>query len=41
MHAVGRLALHPWITNVQASVKLRVEGAQAALRAGRTTWAGR
>ena len=42
MHAVGRLALHPWITNVQASwVKLGVEGAQAALRAGRTTWAGR
>jgi len=35
MHAVGRLALHPWITNVQASwVKLGVMGAQAALRAG-------
>ena len=35
MHAVGRLALHPWITNVQASwVKLGVEGAQAVLRAG-------
>jgi FO synthase len=35
MHAVGRLALHPLITNVQASwVKLGVEGAQAALRAG-------
>jgi FO synthase len=35
MHAVGRLALHPWITNVQASwVKLGVEGAQAALHAG-------
>jgi FO synthase len=35
MHAVGRLALHPWITNVQASwVKLGVEGAQAILRAG-------
>jgi FO synthase len=35
MHAVGRLALHPWITNIQASwVKLGVEGAQAALRAG-------
>ncbi|MGH3046786.1 MAG: 7,8-didemethyl-8-hydroxy-5-deazariboflavin synthase CofG, partial [Gaiellaceae bacterium] len=32
MHAVGRLVLHPWITNVQASwVKLGVEGAQAAL----------
>ena len=35
MHAVGRLALHPWITNVQASwVKLGVEGARACLRAG-------
>ncbi len=35
MHAVGRLALHPWITNVQASwVKLGVEGAQSVLRAG-------
>ncbi|MBD0328714.1 MAG: bifunctional FO biosynthesis protein CofGH [Thermoleophilia bacterium] len=35
MHAVGRLALHPWITNVQASwVKLGAAGAQAALRAG-------
>jgi FO synthase len=35
MHAVGRLALHPWVTNVQASwVKLGVDGAQAALRAG-------
>jgi FO synthase len=35
MHAVGRLALHPWITNVQASwVKLGAEGSQAALRAG-------
>jgi FO synthase len=35
MHAVGRLALHPWITNVQASwVKLGLDGAQAALRAG-------
>jgi FO synthase len=35
MHAVGRLALHPLITNVQASwVKLGVEGGQAALRAG-------
>ena len=29
MHAVGRLALHPWITNVQASwVKLGLDGAQ-------------
>jgi FO synthase len=35
MHAVARLGLHPWITNVQASwVKLGVEGAQAILRAG-------
>jgi FO synthase len=35
MHAVGRLALHPWITNIQASwVKLGVHGAQAVLRAG-------
>jgi FO synthase len=35
VHAVGRLALHPWITNVQASwVKLGVEGARAALDAG-------
>jgi FO synthase len=35
MHAVGRLALHPWITNVQASwVKLGRDGAQATLRAG-------
>ncbi|MDQ3876326.1 MAG: bifunctional FO biosynthesis protein CofGH [Actinomycetota bacterium] len=35
VHAVGRLALHPWITNVQASwVKLGADGALAALRAG-------
>jgi FO synthase len=35
VHAVGRLALHPWITNVQASwVKLGLDGAQAVLRAG-------
>jgi FO synthase len=35
MHAVARLGLHPWITNVQASwVKLGVEGAQAVLHAG-------
>jgi FO synthase len=35
MHAVARLGLHPWITNVQASwVKLGVKGAQAVLRAG-------
>ncbi len=35
MHAVGRLALHPWIENVQASwVKLGPRGAAAVLRAG-------
>jgi FO synthase len=35
MHAVARLALHPHVTNIQASwVKLGVEGAQAVLRAG-------
>ena len=35
VHAVARLALHPWITNVQASwVKLGPEGVGAALRAG-------
>ena len=35
VHAVARLALHPWITNIQASwVKLGLEGAQAALQAG-------
>ena len=35
IHAVGRLALHPWITNVQASwVKLGPDGARAALAAG-------
>jgi len=35
VHAVARLALHPWITNIQASwVKLGSEGAAAALRAG-------
>jgi FO synthase len=35
MHAVARLALHPHITNIQASwVKLGVGGAQACLRAG-------
>ena len=35
MHAVARLALHPWITNVQVSwVKLGPEGTAAALRAG-------
>ena len=35
MHAVGRLALHPWIENVQVSwVKAGPEGVKAALRAG-------
>ena len=35
MHAVARLALHPAITNVQASwVKLGPDGSRAALRAG-------
>jgi len=35
VHAVARLALHPWITNVQASwVKLGPEGSRQALAAG-------
>jgi FO synthase len=35
VHAVARLALHPWITNIQASwVKLGLDGAAAALSAG-------
>ena len=35
LHAAARLALHPWITNIQASwVKLGVDGAQSVLRAG-------
>jgi FO synthase len=35
LHAAARVALHPWITNIQASwVKLGLRGAQAALRAG-------
>jgi len=35
MHAVARLALHPHITNIQASwVKLGIDGAQSVLRAG-------
>jgi FO synthase len=35
LHAAARLALHPWITNVQASwVKLGLGGAQATFRAG-------
>src|SRR3954451_107779 len=35
IHAVGRLALHPWIENVQVSwVKAGPDGVKAALRAG-------
>ena len=35
VHAVARLALHPWITNIQVSwVKLGADGVAAALRAG-------
>jgi FO synthase len=35
VHAVARLALHPWITNIQASwVKLGRRGVAAALQAG-------
>jgi FO synthase len=35
MHAVGRLALHPWIENVQVSwVKAGPDGVRAALRSG-------
>jgi FO synthase len=35
VHAVARLALHPWITNIQASwPKLGLEGAAAVLNAG-------
>ena len=35
MHAVARLALHPWITNIQTSwVKMGPEGARLALAAG-------
>jgi FO synthase len=35
VHAVARLALHPWITNIQASwVKLGPEGTRETLRAG-------
>ena len=35
MHAVARLALHPWITNIQASwVKAGPDGVGALLRAG-------
>ncbi len=35
VHAVARLALHPWITNIQASwVKLGPDGTREALHAG-------
>jgi len=35
VHAIARLALHPWITNIQVSwVKLGAPGIAAALRAG-------
>ena len=35
LHSAARLALHPWVTNIQASwVKLGVDGAKAALQAG-------
>ena len=35
MHAVARLALHPWITNIQTSwVKMGPQGAAACLNAG-------
>src|SRR3954453_2626677 len=35
MHAVSRLALHPYVTNIQTSwVKMGVEGAQTCLQAG-------
>jgi FO synthase len=35
VHSVGRLALHPWFTNIQASwVKLGPDGTREALRAG-------
>src|SRR6266550_191086 len=35
VHAIARLALHPWITNIQVSwVKLGAQGVAAALRAG-------
>jgi FO synthase len=41
IHAVGRLALHPHVTNVQASwVKMGVAGAQACLRAGANDFGG-
>jgi FO synthase len=41
VHAVARLALHPWITNIQASwTKLGVDGAAAMLRSGANDFGG-
>jgi FO synthase len=41
VHAVARLALHPWITNIQASwVKLGVEGTQLVLQSGANDFGG-
>ncbi len=41
LHAVARLALHPHVTNIQASwVKLGLEGGQAALQAGCNDFGG-
>ncbi len=35
MHAVGRIAYHPWVPNIQVSwVKMGTEGARQALQAG-------
>src|SRR5205807_10436945 len=35
MHSIGRLALHPHITNIQTSwVKMGVDGAKVCLQAG-------
>ncbi len=41
LHAVARLALHPHVTNIQASwVKLGLDGGQAALQAGCNDFGG-
>ena len=41
MHAVGRLALHPHITNIQVSwVKMGIPGAAACLNAGANDMGG-
>ena len=41
MHAVARLALHPYVTNIQTSwVKMGSEGARAALGAGANDMGG-